>query len=554
LVEIAERIHAVEIDRHVQPAHRSIASVTCQGVTISSDARADSSSASPCLTRFMKILIANRGEIAVRIIRACREMGLRTVAVYSDCDRTARHVREADQAVHIGPSEAAQSYLRIDAILEAAQKTGADAIHPGYGFLAENAAFARACQDARLIFIGPSPEAIALMGSKTAAREAAIRAGVPSVPGTERPLDDTVSDDEIARIAGSVGFPLVVKAVAGGGGKGMRTVDDPLSLAAAVRTARSEARSAFGDSAIYFERRLVRPRHIEIQLLGDQHGTVVPFVERECSIQRRHQKVVEESPSIAVSPELRQRIAAAAAAVAQAVNYSNAGTIEFLLDEDGSFYFLEMNTRLQVEHPVTEMVTSTDLVQWQIRIARGERLDIDPKHALAAHGHAIECRIYAEDPDLGFMPSPGLIRGLRPAAGPGVRDDGGVSAGYTVPVFYDSMIAKLVTWGGSRRQAIDRMSRALREYQVLGIKTTIPFFLWLMQQPEYVAGRYDTTYLDRLLVERKGDSFNELTESEEEVASIATALDAYLRAAVHAGTPGSTTHWKRAARLEALRG
>jgi acetyl-CoA carboxylase, biotin carboxylase subunit len=502
----------------------------------------------------MKILIANRGEIAVRIIRACREMGLRTVAVYSDCDRAARHVREADQAVHIGPSEAAQSYLRIDAIIEAAQKTGADAIHPGYGFLAENAAFARACQDARLIFIGPSPEAIALMGSKTAAREAAIRAGVPSVPGTERPLDESVSDDEIARIASGVGFPLVVKAVAGGGGKGMRTVDDPSSLAAAVRTARSEARSAFGDSAIYFERRLVRPRHIEIQLLGDQHGTVVPFVERECSIQRRHQKVVEESPSIAVSPELRQRIAAAAAAVAQAVNYSNAGTIEFLLDEDGSFYFLEMNTRLQVEHPVTEMVTSTDLVQWQIRIARGERLDIDPKRALDAQGHAIECRIYAEDPDLGFMPSPGLIRGLRPAAGPGVRDDGGVSAGYTVPVFYDSMIAKLVTWGGSRRQAIDRMSRALREYQVLGIKTTIPFFLWLMQQPEYLAGRYDTTYLDRLLVERKGDSFNELTEADEEVASIATALDAYLRATVHAATPGSTTHWKRAARLEALRG
>ncbi len=504
----------------------------------------------------MKILIANRGEIAVRIIRACREMGLRTVAVYSDCDRAARHVREADQAVHIGPSEASQSYLRIDAIVEAAQKTGADAVHPGYGFLAENAAFARACLDARLVFIGPSPEAIALMGSKTAARDVATRAGVPVVPGTEKPLDESVGGDEIARIARTVGFPLLVKAVAGGGGKGMRTVDDPSALSAAVRTARSEARSAFGDAAIYLERRLVRPRHIEIQLLGDQHGTVVPFVERECSIQRRHQKVVEESPSIAVSPELRQRIAAAAAAVARAVSYSNAGTIEFLLDEDGSFYFLEMNTRLQVEHPVTEMVTSTDLVHWQIRIARGERLDIDPAHALLARGHAIECRIYAEDPDSGFMPSPGLIRGLRPASGPGVRDDGGVSGGYTVPVFYDSMIAKLVTWGGSRRQAIDRMSRALREYQVLGIKTTIPFFLWLMQQPEYVGGQYDTTYLDRLLVDRQGESFNELSEADEEVASIATALDAYFRANVYAGNPGAetTTGWKRAARLEALRG
>jgi acetyl-CoA carboxylase biotin carboxylase subunit len=504
----------------------------------------------------MKILIANRGEIAVRIIRACREMGLPTVAVYSDCDRTARHVREADQALHIGPSEAASSYLRIDAIVDAARKSGADAVHPGYGFLAENAAFAAACRDARLTFIGPSPEAIALMGSKTAAREVARKAGVPVVPGTEQPLDDQLSDDEVARVADRIGFPLLVKAVAGGGGKGMRTIDDRSSLPSAIRSARSEARSSFGDASVYLERRLVRPRHIEIQLLGDEHGTIVPFVERECSIQRRHQKVVEESPSIAVTPELRRRIADAAAAVARAVNYSNAGTIEFLLDEDGSFYFLEMNTRLQVEHPVTEMVTSTDLVQWQIRIARGERLDLNPEAALTAHGHAIECRIYAEDPDLGFMPSPGLIRGLRPASGPGVRDDSGVSVGYSVPVFYDSMIAKLVAWGGSRSEAIERMSRALREYEVLGIRTTIPFFLWLMRQPDYVAGRYDTTYLDRLLVDRKGESFSELTSEDEEIASIASALDAYLRANAHspaAGRSSSTTHWKQAARREALR-
>jgi len=520
----------------------------------------------------MKILIANRGEIAVRIIRACREMGLSTVAVYSDCDREARHVREADQAFHIGPNEAVKSYLRIDAIVDAARRAGADAVHPGYGFLAENAAFARACVQAGLTFIGPAADAIALMGSKTAARQAAIKAGVPVVPGTERPLDGGVRDEEIAGMADAIGYPIVVKAVAGGGGKGMRTVDDRPSLATAIRGARSEAASAFGDSTIYLERRLVRPRHVEIQLLGDEHGTVVPFVERECSIQRRHQKVVEESPSIAVMPELRRRMAAAAVAVARAVNYSNAGTIEFLLDEDGSFYFLEMNTRLQVEHPVTEMVTSTDLVQWQIRIARGEKLTIDPDRALTPQGHAIECRIYAEDPDQGFMPSPGVIRGLRPAGGPGVRDDGGVSAGYTVPVFYDSMIAKLVTWGDARDQAIRRMSRALREYEVLGIQTTIPFFLWLMRQPEYIEGRYDTTYLDRLLAGRNGESFSELTEQDEELASIAAALDTYLRVnassrrAAAGGTREASSDgrdragfdgrpsWKHVARREALRG
>jgi acetyl-CoA carboxylase biotin carboxylase subunit len=505
----------------------------------------------------MKILIANRGEIAVRIIRACREMGLPAVAVYSDCDRGARHVLEADQAVHIGPSEAALSYLRIDAILDAARRAGADAVHPGYGFLAENATFARGCRDAGLTFIGPSPDAIALMGSKTAARRAATLAGVAVVPGTDEPLDVGVSDAEIARLAEGVGYPLVVKAVAGGGGKGMRTVDDRASLGAAIRTARSEAGSAFGDRAIYLERRLVEPRHIEIQLLGDAHGTIVPFVERECSIQRRHQKVVEESPSAAVTPELRRRMAEAAAAIAKTVGYSSAGTIEFLLDQDGTFYFLEMNTRLQVEHAVTEMVTSIDLVQWQIRIARGERLTIDAGRALTPHGHAIECRIYAEDPDQGFLPSPGLIRGLRPAAGPGVRDDGGVSVGYTVPVFYDSMIAKLVVWDASRPAAVDRMARALREYQVLGIRTTIPFFLWLMRQPEYLSGRYDTTYLDRLLAERPGRTFSELTAGEEELSAIAVAIDAYLRASGGTGAAHQTdaqTPWKQAARREALRG
>jgi acetyl-CoA carboxylase biotin carboxylase subunit len=505
----------------------------------------------------MKILIANRGEIAVRIIRACREMGVPAVAVYSDCDRGSRHVLEADQAVHIGPSDAAKSYLRIDAILEAARRAGADAVHPGYGFLAENAAFARACRDAGLTFIGPSPEAIALMGNKTAARQAAIRAGVTVVPGTEEPLDDSVPDAEIARLAARVGYPLVVKAVAGGGGKGMRTVDDPASLAAAIHTARSEAGSAFGDTAVYLERRLIGPRHIEIQLLGDAHGTIVPFAERECSIQRRHQKVVEESPSLAVTPELRRRMADAAVAIARTVAYSSAGTIEFLLDQDGAFYFLEMNTRLQVEHPVTEMVTSIDLVRWQIRIARGERLTIDADGALTPHGHAIECRIYAEDPDQGFLPSPGLIRGLRPASGPGVRDDGGVSVGYTVPVHYDSLIAKLVVWDASRGAAVARMSRALREYQVLGIRTTIPFFVWLLREPEYLAGRYDTTYLDRLLADPAGRTFSGLTADEEDLPAVAAALDAYLRAAETSGPAhGTVTQgpWKQAARREALRG
>ena len=503
----------------------------------------------------MKILIANRGEIAVRIVRACREMGLPSVAVYSDADRDARHVREADEAVPIGPAEASRSYLRIDALLEAAARSGADAVHPGYGFLAENAAFARACRDANLTFIGPSPEAIALMGSKTAARGAAIRAGVPVVPGTERPFDARATDEDVESAAAAIGYPLLVKAVAGGGGKGMRGVESPEALRGAVRAARSEAGSAFGDTSIYFERRLRKPRHVEIQLLGDSHGTIVPFVERECSIQRRHQKVVEESPSLAVTGDLRRRLADAAAAVAREVQYTNAGTIEFLLDEDDSFYFLEMNTRLQVEHPVTEMVTGVDLVRWQIRLARGERLTIDPERALTPDGHAIECRIYAEDPDEGFLPSPGRIRGLRAAAGPGIRDDGGVTAGYEVPVFYDSLIAKLVAWAETRDAAIARMSRALVEYQVIGIKTTIPFFLWLMRQPDYRAGRYDTTFLDDLLAERKGASFSELDAGEEDVVAMAAAFDACFRATAGRGPAdrGGRNLWAETARREALR-
>jgi acetyl-CoA carboxylase biotin carboxylase subunit len=502
----------------------------------------------------VKILIANRGEIAIRVMRTCREMGLATVAVYSDCDRGAPHVRYADEAYHLGHNEAIRSYLRIDALLEVARRAGADAVHPGYGFLAENPAFSRAVADAGLTFIGPSADVIALMGSKTAARQAAIRAGVPVVPGTESPLGDEVPDAAIAAIADRIGYPLLVKAVAGGGGKGMRTVAAPADLPGAIRAARSEAGSAFADTSIYLERKLDRPRHVEVQLLGDRHGTVLPFTERECSIQRRHQKVVEESPSVAVTPALRGEMAACAAAVAGAVGYTNAGTIEFLLDSSGRFYFLEMNTRLQVEHPITEMVTGVDLVEWQVRIARGERLTLDPARLLSPRGHAIECRVYAEDPDSQFMPSPGLVTGLRTPSGPGVRDDGGVAAGYEVPVFYDSLISKLVAWGEDRPRAIARMARALSEYEVFGVKTTIPFFQWLLAQPDFRDGRFDTTYLDRVLAERAGRSFGEIGHETEEIAAIAMGLHAYLRAAANGDRTGSPrSGWRQAARLAGLR-
>jgi acetyl-CoA carboxylase biotin carboxylase subunit len=507
-----------------------------------------------------KILIANRGEIAVRIIRACREMGIATVAVYSECDRTALHVRLADEACAIGPSAPRESYLRIDKIIDAARQSGADGVHPGYGFLAENEDFAQAVVDAGLTFIGPSPAAIALMGSKTAARQTAERAGVPVVPGTDAPLDSSVSDAEIARIAGSVGYPLLVKAVAGGGGKGMRTVHDPAELAGAVRAARSEAGAAFGDAAVYFERQILKPRHIEVQLLADHHGTVVPFVERECSIQRRHQKVIEETPSLAVTPEIRKAMTSAAAAVARTAGYTNAGTIEFLLDGEGRFYFLEMNTRLQVEHPITEMVTGLDLVRWQIRIARGERLDVDPQCALTPTGHAIECRVYAEDPDNNFLPSPGRIQQLRAPSGPGIRDDSSATAGLEVPIFYDPMISKLVAWAENRPAAIARMRRALGEYVVSGIKTTIPFFTWMLAHPDFEASRFHTTYLDELLKARNGDPFAEPTPDDQEIATIAAALHAVLSPAASAAANGngapaplpSTGRWKAQARIEGL--
>jgi len=502
-----------------------------------------------------KILIANRGEIAVRIIRACRDMGLSPVAVYSECDRPALHVRLADEAYAIGPSAPRDSYLRIDRLIDAARRAGADAVHPGYGFLAESEGFAAACRDAGLTFIGPTPEAIGLMGSKTRARAAALRAGVPVVPGTQEPVAVDRPDADVARIAAEVGYPLLVKAVAGGGGKGMRRVEAPDGLAAAVRAARSEAGSAFGDAAVYFERQLARPRHIEVQVLGDAHGAMVAFVERECSIQRRHQKVVEETPSIAVTPGLRREITAAAVRVAASVGYTNAGTVEFLLDEHGRFYFLEMNTRLQVEHPVTEMVTGVDLVRWQVRVARGERLDLDPDALLAPSGHAIECRIYAEDPDNRFLPSPGRILRLRAPAGPGIRDDNGATAGLDVPIFYDPLISKLVAWAEDRPQAIARMRRALNEYLIAGIRTTVPFFQWLLTQPAFAAGRFDTTYLDGVLATRDGRPFADPTPEAEEVAAIAAALHATLAALARDGAApeAASGRWRAQARAEGLR-
>jgi acetyl-CoA carboxylase biotin carboxylase subunit len=500
-----------------------------------------------------KALIANRGEIAVRIIRACRELGVATVAVYSECDRPALHVRLADEAFPIGPPAPADSYLRIDRLIDAARRSGADAVHPGYGFLAENADFAQACVDAGLTFIGPTPQAIALMGNKTVARAAAQRAGMPIVPGLEEAIPAVAGDGPLIESADRLGFPVMVKAAAGGGGRGMRIVRAPHELASAIRAARSEALTAFGDDALYLERWIERPRHIEIQLLADQHGGVVPFVERDCSIQRRHQKVVEESPSPVVDAPLRERIANAAAHVARSVGYTNAGTIECLLDASGAFYFLEMNTRLQVEHPVTEMITGIDLVRWQIRIARGERLTVDPARALSPEGHAIECRVYAEDPDAGFLPSPGRLTHLRPPGGPGIRDDSGFTAGSEAPIFYDSLISKLIAWAEDRPAALGRLRRAVAEYEVRGVKTTLPFFRWLVAQPEFQAGRYDTAYLDRVLSARQGRPFAEPDEDAEELAALAAAVHAARRSATPAQAPPHATLWRQASRIEGLR-
>jgi acetyl-CoA carboxylase biotin carboxylase subunit len=508
---------------------------------------------------FKKVLIANRGEIAVRAIRACHELGVRTVAVYSEADARSPHVREADEAVLIGPPPSSESYLQGEKIIAAARATNAEAIHPGYGFLSEREWFARSVRDAGLVWIGPPAEAIAAMGSKTAARTLAVKHGVPVVPGTTEPLNDA---NEAAKLAKQFGYPILLKAAAGGGGKGMRVVSAPEELERALDAARREAKSSFGDDAVYLEKFITRPRHVEIQVLADSHGTVLSLGERECSVQRRHQKMIEEAPSVAVGPELRAKMGETAVRAAAAAGYVNAGTCEFLLDADGNFYFLEMNTRLQVEHPVTELVTGIDLVQWQLRIASGERLPF-LQQDIVPRGWAIECRITSEDAAHGFLPSTGRIEHLHLPSGPGVRWDGGVEAGSEVGLFYDPLLAKLIVWGADRDQAIRRMRRALVDLTILGVETSRDFHVRVMDDPEFQRGEIEIQWLERRLpslLERRAPP------ESERVAAIAGALLAERdrTARVTSRGPASTAKsgqpavteidsWKQAGRIEGLR-
>jgi acetyl-CoA carboxylase, biotin carboxylase subunit len=506
---------------------------------------------------FKKILIANRGEIAVRVIRACRELGITSVAIYSDVDRASLHVRKADEAYHIGAPAAAESYLNIAKILDVAKRSGADAIHPGYGFLSENAKFAQACGNAGVKFIGPSPVSMEMMGSKTRARQEMEKAGVPFVPGTSRGLE---SGEQAEEMAGKIGYPVMLKAAAGGGGKGMRLVHTPKELKPALQSAQSEAERAFGDREVYVEKAIVNPRHIEMQVLADEYGNTVYLGERECSIQRRHQKVLEEAPSPIVDPDMRRRMGDVAVRVARAAGYTNAGTVEFLVDEEKNFYFLEMNTRLQVEHPVTELITGLDLVHLQIRIAAGEKLPFGQED-ICTRGHAIECRIYAEDPDNNYFPSPGRITLLLSPSGPGIRRDSGMYEGWTVPVDYDPLLAKLIGYGTDRGQAISRLTRALHEYFVGGIKTNISLFRRILTDADFQAGKVDTGYLDRLLKSKAPKVMGE----DAEVAAIAAGIFAILdpSSVVGNGTlfpkSGNKTvegiavsGWKKAARIEGL--
>jgi acetyl-CoA carboxylase, biotin carboxylase subunit len=508
---------------------------------------------------FKKILIANRGEIAVRVIRACEEMGIATVAVYSDVDRAALHVRKADEAYPIGAAAAAESYLNIPKILDVAARSGADAIHPGYGFLSENARFAKACVEAGVKFIGPTAEAMKAMGSKTQARQAMERAGIPIVPGTSRGLD---SFEQAEQVAARIGYPVMLKAAAGGGGKGMRLVHSERDLKSALEGARSEAERSFGDGEVYIEKAIVNPRHIEMQIFADEHGNTVYLGERECSLQRRHQKVVEEAPSPIVDADMRRRMGEVAVRVARAAGYSNAGTVEFLVDQQRNFYFLEMNTRLQVEHPVTEIVTGLDLVHLQIHIAAGERLPFTQQD-VKIHGHAIECRIYAEDPDNNYFPSPGKIALLLEPSGPGIRIDSGMYEDWTVPVEYDPLLAKLIGYGADREQTVSRLERALNEYFVGGIKTNVSLFRRILHHPEFRTGKLDTGFLDRILKQDAGASDAPKDASTEDAAAIAAGLFAALgEAGTTAGSralgKGSATNtkapsnWKSAAHREAL--
>ncbi len=504
---------------------------------------------------FKRILIANRGEIAVRIIRACREMGIESVAVYSDVDRRALHVRKADHAVHLGPAQASESYLNIEKVLDAARKTHAEAIHPGYGFLSENARFARACEEAGFKFIGPSAQSMEMMGSKTRARQNMKKAGVPFVPGSEKGLE---SAEAAERLAHEIGYPVMLKAAAGGGGKGMRLVRDSKELRSALEAAQSEAQRSFGDNEVYIEKFIENPRHVEVQIFADEHGNTVYLGERECSVQRRHQKVMEESPSPIVTVEMRRKMGEIAVKAAKAAKYANAGTIEFLVDQDRNFYFLEMNTRLQVEHPVTELVTGLDLVHLQIRVAAGEKLPLKQED-ISVRGHAMELRIYAEDPDNNFFPSPGRITRLISPSGPGIRRDSGMYEGWEVPLDYDPLLAKLIGYGETREMAMDRLRRALSEYFVGGIKTNIPLFRRILLHPDFRAGKLDTGFLDRLLKEPA--THDKRTEERTPIAAIAAAIFAAQPSSNGTGAAnGNSTKaapaksaWKTAGRQEALR-
>jgi acetyl-CoA carboxylase biotin carboxylase subunit len=499
---------------------------------------------------FKKVLVANRGEIAVRIIRACRELGIETVAVYSEADRHALHVRYADEAYLLGPAPSRESYLRADKILDIAKKSGADAIHPGYGFLAEREDFSAACEENNIAFIGPKPSAIASMGDKMTARNTVATAGVPVVPGTEG--EAGLPDNELLTIAPQIGFPLLIKATAGGGGKGMREVKSIEEMPALLQSARREAESAFGDGNVYLEKLVEGARHIEIQILADSHGNVIHLGERECSLQRRHQKLLEEAPSSELDEELRNRMGTVAVKAAQAVNYINAGTIEFLLDKDRNFYFLEMNTRLQVEHPVTEMVTGIDIVKEQIRIARGRALTYKQED-VKFNGHAIECRINAEDPYNGFMPSTGRITHSILPTGPGVRVDTGVYPGFEITPFYDPMIAKLIVWGETRAQAILRMRRALEEYRIVGVRTNIPFHQTMMDSHRFMAGQYDTRFVEERFSMEEAE---EHRKNHEEVAAILATLVAH-RATERSAqlvqrNERDTSNWKWVGRWERM--
>jgi acetyl-CoA carboxylase biotin carboxylase subunit len=507
---------------------------------------------------FKRILIANRGEIAVRIIRACREMGIESVAVFSDVDRRALFVRKADYAFHIGAAQASESYLNVNKILDVARRSNAEAIHPGYGFLSENAKFARACEEAGIKFIGPSAASMEMMGSKTRARQNMKKAGVPFVPGSEKGLE---SPEAAEALAVQIGYPVMLKASAGGGGKGMRLVRDPKELRAALEAAQSEAQRSFGDSEVYIEKYIENPRHVEVQIFADEYGNTVYLGERECSVQRRHQKVMEESPSPIVTPEMRRAMGEIAVKAAKAAKYANAGTIEFLVDQQRNFYFLEMNTRLQVEHPVTELVTGLDLVHLQIRVAAGEKLPLQQED-ISVRGHAIELRIYAEDPDNNFFPSPGRITRLISPSGPGIRRDSGMYEGWEVPLEYDPLLAKLIGYGETREMAIDRLRRALVEYFVGGIKTNIPLFRRILLHPDFRAGKIDTGFLDRLLAEPPVHDAR--TAERIPIAAIAAAIFATQQASAPNGGVSAkngkaangeteTSKWKAASRAEALR-